>query len=650
VSLSFFVFLNRMGSHFLGAWLLAIPAQVSQKDISLEQQTRYLMRALGALRLLRSKQRIVPDEAAYRALMVACGRAGSDRRLELVKLFGLLRSDGIFPSAVTLGQYTKALAEGYSKRSSGSGQDDDNGNGVEAMESESRIDISSVVSSNRRFVRDMESALSILDTSLGTLEGHGRRWRYKNGILPGETKGDRKKQANKPWLPVVYSTSFVPCSADQQAESRSDSVRLIAMWSRTRGCSNCAYVPLEEEIQAGWDVVGGENDVPGAIACPRCSSLIVPMLGYKEVSLEEALLLGSPNLDTAKPSSKLADFDELPPQVGPSVDADDSGVSYVAYVSPATLRLALEHHLEEHGEEVLEREVLRRLDSEVFFNLWWYCARFSLPLPLPVSSIPSEDPPAYYCTFAAWDRSGAERGCMSAAKVLTPLLDLINGPGKVSTEDEVRIDSFEDIPLLSRFNLQGFYSTVWDHVDLSSILVKLVEACDKHDFKPVGTCSLRYRSSLLTPNPRLTLPLSFTSVEVALECNKRRRQQYDPIDMETGSDINSAHGRKTNSSIDHGVGGYAGYELDIYRTILYLAKYQCTTAFHAFFPATSKPCKGYHFWCASGTPVPIFDRLLRDGIERAKNSNNGQRNILLSPIHDVSDVALGFRCVFGHLI
>jgi hypothetical protein len=32
-------------------------------------------------------------------LTVACGRSRSDRRVELVKLFGLLRSDGVFPSA-----------------------------------------------------------------------------------------------------------------------------------------------------------------------------------------------------------------------------------------------------------------------------------------------------------------------------------------------------------------------------------------------------------------------------------------------------------------------------------------------------------------------------------------------------------------------
>jgi hypothetical protein len=34
-----------------------------------------------------------------------------------MKLYGLMRSDGIFPNAVTLGQYTRAIAEGFSRRS-----------------------------------------------------------------------------------------------------------------------------------------------------------------------------------------------------------------------------------------------------------------------------------------------------------------------------------------------------------------------------------------------------------------------------------------------------------------------------------------------------------------------------------------------------
>ena len=47
-------------------------------------------------------------------------QVNSDRRQDVIKLFGLLRSDGIFPSAVTtLGQYTRAIAEGYSKQSTG---------------------------------------------------------------------------------------------------------------------------------------------------------------------------------------------------------------------------------------------------------------------------------------------------------------------------------------------------------------------------------------------------------------------------------------------------------------------------------------------------------------------------------------------------
>jgi hypothetical protein len=86
--------------------------------------------------------------------------------------------------------------------------------------------------------------------------------------------------------------------------------------------------------------------------------------------------------------------------------------------------------------------------------------------------------------------------------------------------------------------------------------------------------------------------------------------------------------------------------LDCYRTILYLARYQCTTAFHAFFPTTTRPCKGYHFWCAQGTaPLPIFDRAFREAAE-----SYAKQKQLLVPIPDVSSVALGFRSVFGHII
>jgi hypothetical protein len=234
--------------------LLCVPALVAQPQLSHDQQFKYLLRALGALRLLRSKQRIVPDEAAYRALIVACGRTKNDRRMELVKLFGLLRSDGIFPSAVTLGQYTKALAEGYSKQSSMGTADEDLG-GVEVTESASR-DLR--VGMSLRGNVDAEAALSALDGNLANLEDSGRRWRQKNnpdkdsGQAPDEPSStqdpktanyeqQKKRSSSKPWLPVVFASSFLPTRQEESSSSTTsslskDSVRLLAMWSRTKSC------------------------------------------------------------------------------------------------------------------------------------------------------------------------------------------------------------------------------------------------------------------------------------------------------------------------------------------------------------------------------------------------------------------------------
>jgi hypothetical protein len=237
---------------------MCIPAQVAQSHLSHDQQSKYLLRALGALRLLRSKQRIVPDEAAYRALMVACGRTKNDRRMELVRLFGLLRSDGIFPSAVTLGQYTRALAEGYSKRSMGT-PDEDSGGGVEVTESASR-DLR--VGISHKDTTDMESALSALDGNLFNLEEAGRKWRQKNNPeKEGGQTGDepsigqdsktstserqKKRNIHKSWLPVLFSSSFIPTKQDESNSPESpsitsSSIQLLAIWSRTIAC-DCTY-------------------------------------------------------------------------------------------------------------------------------------------------------------------------------------------------------------------------------------------------------------------------------------------------------------------------------------------------------------------------------------------------------------------------
>jgi len=305
--------------------------------------------------------------------------------------------------------------------------------------------------------------------------------------------------------------------------------------------------------------------------------------------------------------------------------------SYVTYLSPATLRLQLERHVEEHGEQVLERHRLRELDPEVFFNLWFYSSRFSLPLPLPIS----HQDPKHYCAMVGWDYEVAIRGCVSAAKVLNSLfgvqanaLDLETPAHNTEDKDRNPLETFGDYPLIARFNLQGYYATVWDHEDLSKVLVTLVEACDKRDFRPVVECLLRVNKRRRDKLKGVSLPSSLSNLNGG---GSDIASRSSLALMSTRSDGNDS------SSLGHG----QNVEFDCYRTALYLAKYQCTSAFHTFFPAVLKPCKGYHFWCPIAT-VPIFDRLLHEAIQRARTKSTGY-----VPIHDVSEVALGFRSVFG---
>ena len=607
------------GSHFLGSWLLCIPAQVSQKGISADNQSRYLLRALGAMRLLRNKQRIIPDEASYRAMIVACGCASTDRRVELGKLFGLLRADGIFPSAVTLGQYTRALAEGYSKRATGV-KDENSVAGVEVTVAGSGHQ---AIRSEQQRLHDEEMTFNSLDGDIAVLEESGRRWRsrlpynrdweqadaYATNAQPAHEdggrsatsgKGKRKQRSTtRPWHPVVTSSSFVPTRENQSSAMSEDlieRVTLVALWSRTTACEGCSYVPLDEEIQSGWDVVSDESELQSTVSCPRCDAFISPRLAYKEMCLDEASRLKTEGSTYYGEEAVCPDV--LPAQINPLLESSDD--SFVAYISPSDLRSRLELHVEEHGESVLDREVMRELDPELFFNLWWYCARFSLPLPLPIASrdtsTRADHTLKHKCAFAAWDKTTALHGCRTAAEVILRVFGQVRdqAPDSENGAEPGVLD--EDFPLLSQFKLQNLSKGDWDHADLSKLLVSLVEACDKRDFKPVVECALR--------------------------CIKRRRElaRRSPL---TASNI----------------------EMDCYRTILYLAKYQCTTAFHVFFPAAAKPCKGYHFWCAFGTPLPVFDRMFRDAVKRIKEHEN-----LIAPIHDVGDVALGFRCVFGHII
>lgn len=115
----------------------------------------------------------------------------------------------------------------------------------------------------------------------------------------------------------------------------------------------------------------------------------------------------------------------------------------------------------------------------------------------------------------------------------------------------------------------------------------------------------------------------------------------EEISFESAGTINLSLGATTEGSFSP-----ISLELDCYRTILYLVRYQCTTAFHAFFPTTVRACKGAHFWCAQGTaPLAIFDRAFREAAE-----SYGKQRKLIVPVSVPSAVALGFRSVFGHII
>jgi hypothetical protein len=566
----------------------------------------------------------------FRSLIIACGRSRGDRRLEVVKLFGLLRSDGNFPSAVTLGQYTRAIAEGFSKRSSVKP-----GNPTTESLSTILADVSGDTEKDTFVNKNRKNMINLLDGNILELEQSGRSWRYESvgfkdvqdtSMELNESKQDHNVQTgvkqrlytkrghHKSWFPVTCSSSFLPqwdALPIGNNQGYLSDFKFVALWSRATKCEKCSYILLDEEIQSGWQFQDDDAEPIDTVECPICFHRVYPLLGYKEMLFDSK-------------TRELQDItirDEegpMPPQLKNSISSYediDHAVGFVSYTSPSKLRFKLEKYVEEYGEDVLERERLRRLDPTVFYNFWWYCGRFSLPLPLAIdqnlnASDEYDDGKNVFfncCAMASWDKSVAEEGCRSAALCIMQLLGRVNmtasskdnenGKNQISVQPEDSLLSdlliSDDFPLLANFSLQTYTQSDWDHPDLSEILFRLVEACDKRDLLPV--------------------------VECVLQRNLDREERF---------------GSGSNSCI----------VLDCYKTLLYLTRYQCTSAFHRFFLPVVKPCKGWHFWCPNGT-VSIFDRMFRDAVDRLRLGGN-----LHAKIHEPSDYALGFRSVFGHII
>mmetsp|Transcript_27836 Transcript_27836/g.55703 ORF Transcript_27836/g.55703 Transcript_27836/m.55703 type:complete len:2024 (+) Transcript_27836:44-6115(+) len=592
-----------MGSQFLGAWLMCIPAQISQSNLPTDEKSKVLLRALGALRILRSHRRIVADEAAYRALIVACGKCGTDRRVELMKLYGLMRNDGIFPDAVTLGQYTRAIAEGYSNRSADIHVDTD------------KLGMHVVASPTATY-----SDLELLDTNLSLLEESGMRWKSRGGkatseaALPSISQSktfetvttQRTSKSKRQWHPVYCSSSFFPMRSDDGTSTTSikkdKNVRLVALWSRTTCCKSCSYVPLDEEIQSGWDVATPHDNAVAldwSVPCPRCDALIVPLIGYKEMGTEDFTdkednpeVLGYKSDLPPQLESKITDGYAPPTSDGGGGEEEHGQSSgFVSYLSPKKLRLVLEQLVVEFGEEILDRDRLREVNPQALFNLWWYCARFALPLPLAISPTNGDDTDntpqeiSDSCAFASWDKSIAMQGCRSAAKAIGATR---TSPMASEHREKLFDNPSIDSPLLAFFNLQGYCQADWDHADLSEVLVSLVKACDTTDLTQAVACICQKNESKEgTEHPDGTVvqapSLGHNMTDTSF--GSTTAAAYESFSMMNPSTDEHSPIHKISSS-----------GLDCYRTLLYLARYQCTTAFHAFFPTTTRACKGYHFW------------------------------------------------------
>ncbi|CAM9836688.1 unnamed protein product [Phaeothamnion confervicola] len=78
------------------------------------------------------------------------------------------------------------------------------------------------------------------------------------------------------------------------------------------------------------------------------------------------------------------------------------------YISPAALRDQLEELLQRHSEKAFTLQGMLQLAPTLLWNLWWLCARFGLPLPLPPhpGGYPANEA---WVLVGAWDRLTAQR-------------------------------------------------------------------------------------------------------------------------------------------------------------------------------------------------------------------------------------------------
>jgi hypothetical protein len=184
-------------------------------------------------------------------------------------------------------------------------------------------------------------------------------------------------------------------------------------------CGKCNHVLLDEETQGGWDddSSDGIDESLNEVKCPCCTTLVKPHIGFVEMPPH------TPDVAISRMGTKVNSTSEhLPAQMQNKLSSDQSEAN--DETCPTLVRQICDRHwrtLENIVEDILEREKL--------FNLWWFCCRFSLPLPLVISNDSLNDGfPVYNnhcCAFAAWDKSIALASCHSAAKGVSTLQHIL---------------------------------------------------------------------------------------------------------------------------------------------------------------------------------------------------------------------------------
>ena len=102
-----------------------------------------------------------------------------------------------------------------------------------------------------------------------------------------------------------------------------------------------------------------------------------------------------------------------------------------SYMSPVAMRLGLEHLIKDHGEHALYRETMLALCPDLFWNLWWYSARFGLPLPLAAlphhekgnGSAAAAGPFPHLLLISGWDAALVDKAAQAGLLILQAFED-----------------------------------------------------------------------------------------------------------------------------------------------------------------------------------------------------------------------------------